>query len=398
MALPSGNSRWIDRWEVGRHGGRAMQNPPATAPGAPTVPVFPIALTALGLMAFSQLLISAMSLAVRFEDSREVRVVEKEVTKIVPVEVPAKPRGVGADFRDEPLAEAPSVVSRPPVSPAEPEAPPVVAPSPIVTPRIDDPLAEKLVTEARAARVAGDMGMAIMKLEEAKKLAPEDPNVHYELGLVHEVMGVYDMAAKHYQSVMALGISGAGSLYELAAGKLANGFEEPSAVGKLSLGRVKIFPDPRYEDGQRVILTIPVQKAPAAKINPGDIAVHVTFFNQNARGEISQLEDGSWVTEQWATLPFDWAGGEESLRMTYIIPKRDAATEHLFGELKYHGQIVTLYNKDEVVDVQAWPPALAARIPQQPAAGPADAPFPEFLDSDVLPPGFDPNFPLLPPR
>jgi hypothetical protein len=59
-----------------------------THPGV-KVPVFVIACWALGLMAFMQLWVAGMALAARLEDSRQVRVVEKEVLKPVIVRVPA---------------------------------------------------------------------------------------------------------------------------------------------------------------------------------------------------------------------------------------------------------------------------------------------------------------------
>jgi len=327
-------------------------------------------------MAFIQLLVAGLALATRFEESRQVRVVEKEVLKSVIVRIPAQAQPA-----------APPVVSHPPVPPP--------VPSPMTTPRIAAPRAERLVNEARVARVAGDMGRAIVKLEEALAQAPDDPSVHYELGLVHEQMGVFDTAATHYEKVFQLGASGAGTLYEKAAAKLRDGFEQPAdMLGKLALGRVRIFNNPKYEGGQRVILTIPVQKGPAEEIDVAEIAVSVIFFNRTSKGEIIQLEDKSWVTEQWVTLPFDWAGGEENLRMTYTIPPQDNQTEHLFGGHTYYGQVVSLLYKDEVLDVQAWPRDLAARIPKPPAAGPGDTMLPEFQDQ--LPPDFDPNMPLLP--
>jgi tetratricopeptide (TPR) repeat protein len=239
------------------------------------------------------------------------------------------------------------------------------------------------------------MGLAIVKLEEALSQSPDDPSVHYELGLVHEQMGVFDTAAAHYEKVFQMGVSGAGSLYGLAAAKLRDGFEQPDAMlGKLALGRVRIFNDPKDAAGQRVILTIPVQRAPDGEIDVAEIAVSVTFFNRTSKGEIVQLENKSWVTEQWVSMPFDWVGGEESLRMTYVIPAQDGQTEHLFGGRSYYGQVVSLLYKGEILDVQAWPRDLAARIPKAASANLGDPMLPEFQDS--MPPGFDPNLPLLP--
>ncbi len=351
-------------------------------------PIFAISCWVLALIAFVQLLVAGMALAAKLDQSRQVRYIEKEVPKTVVIRVPTS-------AKDLEIASNP-VVSRPPIARSASAAAdlPAPAPNPVSTPKIDDPRSERLVKEARQAYVAGDMGLAIVKLEEARSISPEDPNVHYELGRVHELMGVFDVAAAHYEKVFQMGVSGAGSLYELAAGKLRDGFEQPDAMlGKLSLGRVRIFNDAHNEDGQRVILTIPVQKAPAEEIDINELAVSVTFFNKTSKGEIIQLEDKSWVKEQWITMPFDWSGGEENLRMTYQIPSQDKATSHLFGERTYYGQVVSLMYKGEVLDVQAWPRDLAARIAQAPAANPNGALQPEF--QDTLPPDFDPNVPMI---
>jgi hypothetical protein len=123
-----------------------------------------------------------------------------------------------------------------------------------------------------------------------------------------------------------------------------------------------------------------------------EIEVSVNFFNRTTKGEIVARENEPW-TEQWVTMPFEWAGGEESLRITYTVPPQDHQTEHLFGARSYYGQVVSLMYKGEVLDVQAWPRDLAARISKQPAAAPGEMPPPEFLDA--LPPDLGPG--VLPP-
>lgn len=351
-------------------------------PLAKRLPVFAIACWVLTLVAFAQLLVAGLALASRFEESRATRTVIKQVPKYIPVRVPAAA---------EPDRATP-VVSRPPIPPPVASLP-LPAPAPLAMPEVNEPRSERMIREARQARVAGDMGRAIVKLEEALSLSPEDANVHYELGLVHEQMGVFDTAIAHYEKVFQLGVSGAGALYELAAAKLRDGFEQPDAMlGKLSLGRVRIFNDPGNEGGQRVVLSIPVQKAPNADVEVGEIAVSVIFFNRSSKGEIVQLEDKSWVSEKWVTLPFDWTGGDETLRMTYVIPPQDSQNEQLFGERRYYGQVVSLLYKGEVLDVQAWPRDLAARTPKAPMN---HLQQPDSQDS--LPQDFDPSLPLLPP-
>lgn len=346
--------------------------------------LFLIACCGLGLMAFSQLLIAGMALAVRFEEGREVRIVERQVEKLVPIRISVPVLG------DEPAAQVQARVA--------PELPPVPEPKDLTMPVIADPRAELLVQEGRRARIAGDMGMAIVKLEEALKQSPEDPTVLFEMGMVHEAMGVYGAAAEYYERVFRQGVTGAGELYEAAAVKLRDGFEQPAdMLGKIALGRVRIFNDAKAKGGQRVVLTVPVQKAPGEEVEAQEIEVAVTFFNKTDKGKIVQLEDETWAEPAWVSLPFDWAGGEETLRMNYLIPERDEQTEHLFGELTYYGQVVTLTYKGEVLDVQAWPRDLAARIGQAAPAGSPTNDFPEFLSEDMLPPNFDPDIPLLNP-
>jgi len=348
----------------------------------PRVPVFPLACWLLGLVVLCQLLVAGVALAKRFDESRVVRVIEKEVPKYITVELPPPPP-----------VEVPVIVRF--QDPREIFASPGPSPTPLDTPGIADPRAERLVNEARQARVAGDMGIAILKLEEALIHAAGEPAVHYEMGLVHEQMGVFDIAASHFEKVFQAGISASGNLYELAAAKLRDGFEQPTdMLGKLSLGRVRIFKDPEHDMGERTILTIPVQKAPGAEVELADIEVTAAFFNRTERGEIRKLEDKSWVQEQWVSLPIDWAGGEESLRMSYVIPKQDPRHEHLFGSQKYYGQVVSLLYQGEVLDVQAWPRDLAARIPRQREHDDFGLP-PEFFDPGLLPPDFDPDNPLL---
>lgn len=354
--------------------------------------VFVMASWALGLIAFSQIWIAGMALMQRFQQASRPQTIEKEVIRHIVVRVPAD--------STETMKES-AIVSRPPMAVTRPLATttidePLPTPRPLDTPIIADPRCERLVREAREARVAGDMGKAIVKLEEALGEVPQEPAVLFELGIVHEQMGVFDHASGYYQKVFELGTSGAGTYYEAAANKLRDGFENPADnIGRLSLGRVRIFESPDKSNGQTVLLTIPVQKAPSFEVNPDDLSISVVFFNRTSKGDIIQLEDPSWVREKWVSLPFDWSGSEELLRMTYTIPPQDQQTEHLFGARSYHGQVVSLTYQGEILDVQAWPRDLAARLPGTPASANNNNQFPDFLD--LPPPDFDPDLGVLPP-
>lgn len=350
-----------------------MENDVPHLPPAMHGPVFAISCWLLALMAFSQLLVAGMALATRFEESQVVRTVIKEVPKYLAVRVPD------------------AVISRPPPLQSPPPPPPVASlplppPTPLATPEVADPRSDRLIKEARQARVGGDMMRAIVKLEEANGQSPNDPSVLYELGLTHEQLGVNDTAAAYYEKVFQMGVSGAGSLYGLAANKLREGFEEPSALGKLSLGRVLTFKEPDTGDGERVTLTIPTQKAPGEEIDGLKVSVEILFFNRTSKGEIIPLDAQDSHHEEWLKPPYDWADGEEGLRAIYTVAAQDQQTEQLFGHRSYYGQVVILKYNEQVLDVQAWPRDLAARI-NSPAANPNDPLPPLGLpdDSGVLP-------------
>lgn len=356
-------------------------------PSKSKVPAFAVTCWLLALVAFSQLLVAGLALSTRFEESRKTKIVVKEVPKLVVVRIPAAPE----------IAALPSEDAHPSLSPGAAvtaAAPPVLEspaldPTPLKLPDVADPRSELLVKEARKARVAGDMVLAIVKLEEALTDSPDDPTIHYELGLVHEQMGVFDVAADHYNKVYQMRLEKAGSLYTLAAAKLRDGFGEEDFHGKLSLGRVRPFRDPDTSNGERVVLTIPIQKAPGEEIDYNDISVTVRFFNRNSKGEISERESDTYTKDEWVTLPFDWSGDEELLRMTYLIPPQDPSTSHLFGDRKYYGQVVTLAYKGKILDVDPYPRELATRIPRSGDTAPSDPGQPEFQEND-------PNLGVLP--
>lgn len=357
--------------------------------------IFAISCCGLGVVAFSQLLMAGMAIASRLESSQKIKIVEREVEKLVPHVVHAPPPSSSGQPRKDPTTSLWNETG----SLSIPDTPPALSePTQLVAPPIADPRTELLVNEAKTARVAADMGKAIVKLEEALLQSPNEPNALYEMGLVHETMGVYEKASDYYLQVFELGIQKSGKLYIDAGNKLRDGFEQPEEMrGKIALGRPKIFKKPETNDGKIIIISIPIIKAPNEDVNPSDIEVAVTFFNKSSKGDIVRAEDKSWANESWPSLPIDWAAGEETLRVTYQIPKLDLQTTHLFGELEYYGQVVTLTYKGEIIDLQAWPRDLAAKMGQT-APNPNNAnSFPEFLDQDSLPPNFDPTIPLLNP-
>jgi hypothetical protein len=370
--------------------------PPVEPPASERrIPVFPIACWALGVVALAQLLVAGLALAARLDASREVRVVEKEVTRLVAV--PPRPEVAKA------APEA--VVVRPQRAIAPPDGVPLAGklppPTPLRAPPIGDPRTEQLVNEAKRARVRGDMGLAILKLEEAQTLSAAEPMVFFEMGETLEAMGVFDRASDCFEAVMGMGATKAGALYPRAAAKLEEGFLPEPVTGKVRLGKPRVFKDPEHPDGFLVQLTVPVDKAPDAEVQPDELDVIVEFFNHSKRGGIEPA-DRSWVTVAEPSKVWDWSEGPETVRMTYQIPPFDPARNPLAGAVEYYGQVVTLLYRGEVVDLDAWPRDLAVRSylrAQSQGVPPDDGSLLPPLEADgiLLPPLNDQGVPLAPP-
>lgn len=349
----------------------------------------------LGVVAFGQLLAGGVALAVRMEKAREVRIVEKRVEIPKIVTVAAKPPIV--------QASPPGAPTLPP--PIAPEPAPLPPARPLGMPAIADPIVERLVMEARKSRLASDVQSAMVKLDEAKEKAPEDANVLYEYGLLYEEMAAYDSklvdsAADAYQAVMALGAEKAGSLFEMASRKLTDGIALPGDMrDKLRLGRVRIFPDKEFKEGERTVLTVPVQAAPGVDLGT-DFAVQVEFYDTlilQGKKEIVPGNTENTAKHEWVSEPINFESGEEFLRVTYLQPRQDDQQKELFGTRTYYGQVVKLYYKGELIDSQAWPRHLASlsfNSAQQQQLPQGNEQFPEFQSSEeflnsagsVLPP------------
>lgn len=351
----------------------------------------------LGLIAFVELAAVGLVLGL---NRQQPLVIEQSEPQIVVVEKPSN------QFKTLPAEREVVVVEKPIYLEAEipplPQAPPIydgfepIKDYPLTTPPIANPLVEKYVEESRSLRIAGDSMRALLKLEEAAKTAPNDANVLYQFAEVYETMGIYDRAADYYQEVFELGTVSAGSLYEMAAIKLRDGIDQPEDMAtKFALGRVRVYEDTNWEEGERVILTIPVSAAPDLGLNAAELdrALQVqVFLYDQLDGEPTLWDSASSSMDtQWVTPPVDWKdGGEELLRVIYEIPHQGKGANHLFGAREYFGQVVELFYESALIDKLASPRRLAKEVK---ARGEEVYFYPE----NYVPDDFNFENPLLPP-
>ena len=347
-------------------------------PAGPRVHVYHASCWVLALVAFSQLLLVGIALAVRENPAREPKVVERVVTEYI--QVPVSPEGDQEAPRvPEPLdvAVPPAVV--PPAAEAEEWN---GEPLGLNRPPIADPEVEALVEGAQGARVEQDLARAVTKLFAAEKLAPADPNVLYELAQVYELAGNFDKAGDYYQKVLSLGVLGAGSLYPQAARKLRDGFGSPGRqLDRLSLGRIIEFRDSRVTDGQKIVLTVPVLAAPGQVKNPEGVELRVFLYDKVGEEIMAAPDDQS--EQAWVSAPVDFRQGEEKTRVTYFIPGAAPKEQHLFGGRQYFGHVVALYQDGELIDQKAWPRTLATKVNAR-ESNPLSLPE-EYLPEDLNP-------------
>jgi len=358
-----------------------------------TLPVFRIACWVLGLIAFLELTALGAAIALRLQNEQTPsQAADPEIiTRYVPIEGPTR----------EVIVEKPVYAHQTPETASLPPRPPRYVPEDIQIklgrPQIADPVLEGLVESAQTLRVSGDLMRATMKLEEASNRAPEDePNLLYEFGMLYESMGIFDKAADYYQRVFELGTVKAGNLYEFAAVKLRDGVERPEDMAdKFALGQTRVYRDRTWQEGERVILTIPVSAAANLNLNSEELKsaleVQVHLYDEIQGRSEPQDPITSAVETQWVTPPVDWReGGEELLRVIYEIPGAQSQDAFLLGQRRYLGQVVELYFQGEILDRLASPRRLAQKVQ-------ARGEEVYFYPNDYVPDDFNYENPLLPP-
>ncbi len=213
---------------------------------------------------------------------------------------------------------------------------------------------EKLVEDAHKLHLSGDVVRAILKLDEAEMIDAKEPAIIYRRALVYEDMRNWERASDAYDAIFALGPE-TGAYYEIAAEKLAHGVKDSPDIVPFQLGNVV------QRVGQKRLhanITIPIRRLTDRDFEPSQIEVRIFFYdivdNKSVEAVPKQREQN--IAKRWLTAPADWSQGiEESIEAQYQLPDLDRANVHLFGERKYFGQVVELYYKGELMDQYASP-------------------------------------------
>lgn len=327
----------------------------------------------MGLLAFFQLVSIGTAMAFRSNTPVKPEVVTKIETRYVEVEKPvlveAPTNQLVGLTPEEAVAEAIALIeAKKPQNTAEPR---VLQSAPLIA----DPVVERLLKEARAARIAGDFVKSTIKLEEAQVVEGDNPNVLYEMAVNFESLGTYDSAADYFLKVYELGPLVAGSLFKKAALKLERGVV-PEMTELAALNGVRALEPMVDASGERRSVNLAITVAPEREFDPTLIHVQVHFFEES-NGDIRKApidsSDPLATGSQCASMPYDWRDGEEIIEVWYHLPVRDRADQEIFGERKFHGFVAELYYDGTLLDIRAQPRTLVQQIRAQKSAGAIDA-------------------------
>lgn len=299
-----------------------------------------------------------------------------------------KPRSVEEMLRDadlsdpaddpEPVAVAAAVPGSGDVSSQAPRAPEDPAEA---MPPMTEEVAE-LVKAARYAQIDGDLKVAVVKLEQAMRLEPDNPVVLYYYGLTYEWLRNADKSREFFLKVYTQREK-AGKYFARAARHLQAGFSSPADLrGDMSFGTILEYRDPECPAGERVKLIVPILMKDGLNVRPEDLRVIVQFFDK-VNGKKVEKTHAPEPSSQCITEPADWADGEEIMEVTYYMPPLTEEETIAYGSLKYYGYTAKLYYKGEPMDCHASPPVLFL-LEQMNQSSPSG--MPEIYDGGLLPP------------
>lgn len=365
---------------------------------------FGIACWTLGALAFILLLMVGVS----FNLSARTVVVEKMVEIPVAVAAEADPQAPSAAIEDEEPAEAPPVPGTSSEKPrsveemlrdadlSDPAAVAAAVPGgedvPAQAPRAPEDPAEamppmteevaELVKAARYAQIDGDLKVAVVKLEQAMRLEPDNPVVLYYYGLTYEWLRNADKSREFFLKVYTQREK-AGKYFARAAKHLQAGFSSPADLrGDMSFGTILEYRDPECPAGECVKLIVPILMKDGLNVRPEDLRVIVQFFDK-VNGKKVEKTHAPEPSSRCVTEPADWADGEEIMEVTYYMPPLTEEETIAYGSLKYYGYTAKLYYKGEPMDCHASPPVLFL-LEQMNQSSPSG--MPEIYDGGLLPP------------
>jgi hypothetical protein len=240
---------------------------------------------------------------------------------------------------------------------------------------LSQPLVLEAMAAGRQARLQGDMQGALQSFRSADLRVPSHPEILSEMALTYEAMGIMSKATPLWKTVVAMGESGAGGYYALAASKLGSGPEMGSAPPSdpVTLGNCQVI-----RAGDRVTVRVPLVALPGAIIDPTQMDIHVFLF-EKVNGERIEQVRAEAPAPNWVSAPVDWKdGNEELMDLVYNLPAPKPEEVRDLGKRTFHGFLVRFFYQNKLVGEQAQPEDLVD-FSSQPSSAPG-------VDNSLFPP------------
>jgi tetratricopeptide (TPR) repeat protein len=238
--------------------------------------------------------------------------------------------------------------------------------------------AQTLYVAANEAFTQGDLQVALDAVGEADHLVPNEPGILVLTGTVLEATGRRVEALEVYGRILALPVDPANPDFATMRGQaearlaaLEGG--APGAVGNapsaalmrdeigIPIGSVIGIVDARIADEEAGFkhLRIATKASQAVTVDPGELKMQITFYEQNDFSEI--LPTTSGLKSEWLSPLIDWANGEpELLDVRYSLPADDRGD---LPPLQYYGWVLGIYYQGELQDSRAEPVSLLDEFP-----------------------------------
>lgn len=316
--------------------------------------LYPLLYGGLALVGVCQIFLFGFGVMKKLQAPPIIKIVEKEVPKFITIKAPKEnnaltalpdlpplPKGFTSNRASAPLDNKASFQFDPPVK---------------------DPLEEKALKEAKTARIAGDMRLVALKLEEAEKVSPKSPHIAFLYGDMYEAMGIFDKASESYEKVFSYGLSVAGSLYRISAQKLKDGFGiKKDQTRILGIGNINQFRDEAIETGESITINIPILSSPEENIDPSQVTLSVRIFDRIDQQVVPCLPSNR-ASCKWKDSKVNWKkNGMEHLVANYYLPSVPSPHDLGIGPRSYYGYSIELSYRGELVDQAAWPRVLAKK-------------------------------------
>lgn len=178
----------------------------------------------------------------------------------------------------------------------------------------------ELVKAARYAQIDGDLKVAVVKLEQAMRLEPDNPVVLYYYGLTYEWLRNADKSREFFLKVYTQREK-AGKYFARAAQHLQAGFSSPADLrGDMSFGTILEYRDPECPAGERVKLIVPILMKDGLNVRPEDLRVIVQFFDKVNGKRWKNARSGTLLAVRHGTCGLGGRRGNHGGDLLYAPP------------------------------------------------------------------------------